>query len=93
VAEEFITPAHLSLGEVGAPAQEPEPQPEEGSEVGLPLKEIVQRATADVERRCIVEALKRTGGNKSKAARLLQIDRKTMHSKIKDYGIKADEED
>jgi DNA-binding NtrC family response regulator len=93
VAEEFITPAHLSLGEVGAPAQEPEPQPEEGSEIGLPLKEIVQRATADVERRCIVEALKRTGGNKSKAARLLQIDRKTMHSKIKEYGIKADEED
>jgi DNA-binding NtrC family response regulator len=93
VAEEFITPAHLSLGEVGAPAQEPEPQPEEGSEIGLPLKEIVQRATADVERRCIIEALKRTGGNKSKAARLLQIDRKTMHSKIKDYGIKADEED
>jgi DNA-binding NtrC family response regulator len=92
VAEEFITPAHLSLGAAGAPTQEPEPQPEEGLEVGLPLKEIVQRATADVERRCIVEALKRTGGNKSKAARLLQIDRKTMHSKIKEYGIKADEE-
>jgi len=93
MAIDVITPGHLSLGEAGPPTAEPEPQLEECPEIGLPLKEIVQRATADVERRCLIEALKRTGGNKSKAARLLQIDRKTMHSKIKEYGIKADEED
>jgi len=93
MADDVITPGHLSLGAAGPPTAEPEPKPEECPEISLPLKEIVQRATADVERRCLIEALKRTGGNKSKAARLLQIDRKTMHSKIKEYGIKAEEED
>lgn len=92
VAEEVITPAHLSLGEAGPNNSETESQPEECLEIGLPLKEMVQRATVDVERRCLIEALKKTGGNKSKAARLLQIDRKTMHSKIKEYGIRVDEE-
>lgn len=93
VADDVIMPTHLSLGEVSPTVPEEKPQAEELQEAGLALKEIVQRATADVERRVIIEALKRTGGNKSKAARLLQIDRKTMHSKIKEYGIKADEED
>ena len=32
--------------------------------------------------------LKRTGGNKSQAARILKIDYKTMHYKVKNYGIK-----
>lgn len=93
IAEELVTPEHLSLGEVGATSPENDAQIEECREiVGLPLKEAVQRATAEVERRCLIDALKRTGGNKSKAARLLQIDRKTMHSKIKEYDIRPDED-
>ena len=36
------------------------------------------------------KALKYTGGNKAKAARLLQIDYKTMHVKVKQLGIKFD---
>ena len=55
---------------------------------GLSLKEIVQKATADVESRVLAKVLRRTGGNKAKAARLLQIDYKTIHSKIKQYGIR-----
>jgi two-component system nitrogen regulation response regulator GlnG len=35
----------------------------------------------------ILQALRRTGGNKAKAARLLQVDYKTLHSKVKEYGI------
>ena len=41
----------------------------------------------------LIEALRKTGGNKAKAARLLQIDRKTLHTKIQQYGIKVDEGD
>jgi two-component system nitrogen regulation response regulator GlnG len=54
---------------------------------GLPLKELVRRATVAVERAALIEGLRRTGGNKAKAARLLQIDYKTIHVKVKEYGI------
>ncbi|OHB90907.1 MAG: Fis family transcriptional regulator [Planctomycetes bacterium RIFCSPHIGHO2_12_FULL_52_36] len=55
---------------------------------GSPLKGIVRRAVEEVERKAILEVLRRTGGNKSEAARLLKIDYSTMHYKIKQYGIK-----
>jgi len=54
---------------------------------GLPLKEILHAAVSSVERRVIARTLKITGGNKSKAARLLQVDYKTLHLKVKEYGI------
>ncbi len=60
---------------------------------GLPLKEMVRKCIRDVERRVIADVLRRTAGNKAKAARLLQIDYKTIHSKIKQYDIKIGEED
>ncbi len=39
------------------------------------------------EKSRIIEALKTTNNNKSKAAALLEIDRKTLYNKIKTYGI------
>ena len=39
------------------------------------------------EREMIVQALAQTGGNKAKAARLLNIDRKTLYTKIAKYNI------
>jgi two-component system nitrogen regulation response regulator GlnG len=55
----------------------------------LSLKEIVQRNTLALERTVLSRTLHQTGGNKAEAARLLQIDYKTMHTKIKKLGISA----
>ena len=41
----------------------------------------------DIERKHILETLKRFGGNKSKAARVLNISRSTLREKLKLYGI------
>jgi len=63
-----------------------------GPNDGLPLRELVHRAVVAVERATLIEVLKTTGGNKAKAARLLQIDYKTIHMKVKAYGIATQEE-
>jgi len=41
----------------------------------------------ELERWAIPEALKRTGGNKTQAAKLLGINRDTLASKMEKYGI------
>ncbi|MEL4308824.1 sigma-54-dependent transcriptional regulator [Joostella sp. CR20] len=46
-------------------------------------------STKDNERDLIINALKEVGNNKSKAARLLNITRKTLYNKIKEYEIDA----
>jgi DNA-binding NtrC family response regulator len=53
------------------------------------LRDIASRAAAAAERRAISEALRAYGGNKSKAARALQTDYKTLHVKMKQLGIRA----
>ncbi|MFZ5479168.1 MAG: sigma-54-dependent transcriptional regulator [Myxococcota bacterium] len=45
--------------------------------------------TAALERRLIVRALEASGGNKSQAARRLEISYKALLYKIRDYGIEA----
>ena len=42
----------------------------------------------EAEKNLIKKALSETGGNKTRAARLLGIGRKTLYMKIKKYGIK-----
>jgi two-component system nitrogen regulation response regulator GlnG len=55
------------------------------------LREIAGRAAAEAERQAIRLALRATRGNKSEAARLLRVDYKTLHVKMKRYGIEARE--
>ena len=51
------------------------------SHVGLPLR------NEETEKHQIIEALRQTGNNKSRAAQLLGIDRKTLYNKLKLYEI------
>ena len=51
------------------------------SAAGMPLR------NEETEKQQIIEALKQTGYNKSRAAQLLGIDRKTLYNKLKLYGI------
>ncbi len=44
---------------------------------------------SSLERQKIVEALEKVRYNKTKAAKLLNIDRKTLYNKIKTYGLKV----
>lgn len=53
----------------------------------LPLKEVSAVAAREAERAAIAQALKISNGNKSKAAIVLQVDYKTLLTKIKQYDI------
>jgi DNA-binding NtrC family response regulator len=59
---------------------------------GLPLRDVVRRFTVRVERQVLQHALQSAGGNKAEAARQLHIDYKTIHSKLKEYGIQLNGE-
>ena len=45
------------------------------------------RPLEDIEREAILATLDATGGNKSETARRLKINRKTLHKKLKGYGV------
>ncbi len=55
----------------------------------LPLKELSGIAVRDTETKAILQALRLTQGNKTKAAALLKIDYKTFFRKLKEYEIKV----
>lgn len=54
----------------------------------ISLHSMVAKHVEMVEKEIIEKVLKWTNGNKSQAAKILKIDYKTMHYKVKNYGIK-----
>jgi DNA-binding NtrC family response regulator len=53
------------------------------------LREVAVAASRSAERDAICNMLRATSGNKSRAARALQTDYKTLHLKMKQLGIRA----
>ena len=51
-------------------------------QVGTPLREV--------EKLVIAATLRQCGANISQAARMLGINRSTLHKKIREYGLTAD---
>ena len=87
LADETITEKHLDLKRVPVPGLAFTPKVDGTPWKGLSLRQIVDQSTTAVEREVLTQVLKTTGGNKAKAARLLKIDYKTIHGKIKQLGI------
>ncbi len=59
-------------------------------DLGGGLKDKVKAATASLERQLINRALEQTGRNVTRAARLLKISRKSLQTKMKDFGLRDD---
>lgn len=92
-AEDWIDPEHMALEAAPATARAQVTATQPTGWDGLSLKEIVRRNTMEIERSVLTEVLRKTGGNKAKAARLLKIDYTTLHAKLKQYGIRVDAEE
>jgi DNA-binding NtrC family response regulator len=52
-----------------------------------PLAAVTQRVTGEVERRKIEQAMKEAGGNRAKAAEVLQVGFKAFIAKLREYGL------
>jgi DNA-binding NtrC family response regulator len=61
--------------------------PEAGPTAALEAPEV--GSLAEQERRLLTEALGRTGGNQSSAARLLRISRDTLRYRMKKHGLSS----
>ena len=87
LTDSLIEPEHLSIQCAEQRTTSMPHELDDTIELNLPFKETIRRAVTRVEREILTRALQQTGGNKAKAARILQIDYKTIHNKIREYGI------
>ncbi len=55
-----------------------------------PTGDLLVTPIAEVEKRHILRVLSANGGNKTRAAKILGIDTKTLYNKLKAYGAAAD---
>ena len=88
MADDLITVQHLNVGQRSQGAYlSVSAEITSLATEGMSLKDIVKKNSRTVEREVLNRMLKHTGGNKAKAARMLKIDYKTIHTKIKQLGI------
>ncbi|MDE1465808.1 sigma-54-dependent transcriptional regulator [Spartinivicinus poritis] len=87
LSDEVITEEHIQLHSLNSKKGEVEIISLSGQYEDFSLKDIIRKNTESVERKVLTEVLELTQGNKAKAARLLQVDYKTIHTKLKKYGI------
>ncbi|MBI3046956.1 MAG: sigma-54-dependent Fis family transcriptional regulator [Acidobacteria bacterium] len=97
-----IQPRHLSLSfrspAKGERAEHQDPQegpvaspPDPWAQIDLSgtMNEVVRRVTTAVERRKVAQALRDAGGNRERAAEVLQISYKALLQKLREHGVEA----
>ncbi len=67
-------------------AGRPPPAPTSGD----PIEALLGRSLKDIEKALIQAALRATSGNRSKAAELLQLPRRTLYNRLEQYGLDPD---
>jgi len=82
LSDREITPRHLGLRSIGSASGVTDDIPLEGG-----LMEVSSRASRIVESKLIKKVLAETEGNKTKAAEILKVSFKTLHLKVKEYGL------
>jgi DNA-binding NtrC family response regulator len=71
--------------EIRGDVSEAKPQPTD-------LKGIARESSELIEKRAIVDALEKTGGNVTQAAKALGVSRATLQNKMKAYGLRNSKE-
>ena len=82
--------SQVGLDQLGLTERRADPGVDQFSLEGT-LQQVSSAATRIVESRLIRKVLKETGGNKTKAAEILQVSYKTLLTKIKEYEIEKPE--
>jgi DNA-binding NtrC family response regulator len=82
-----ILPRHLHLSFAAPLQSETPPSPWEQIDTSGTLVEVTRRATREVEKFKIEAVLQEAGGNKPRAAELLNIGFKQLLAKLKEHGI------
>ena len=82
-----ILPRHLNLSFAEPPVDENAPSAWAHVDLSGSLTEVTRRVTAEIEKLKIEETLREAGGNKGRAAELLQVSYKTLLAKLREHGI------
>jgi DNA-binding NtrC family response regulator len=82
-----ILPRHLNLSFAEPPTDENAPSPWAHVDLSGGLTEVTRRVTSAIEKLKIEDSLKEAGGNKGRAAELLQVSYKTLLAKLREHGI------
>ncbi len=73
---------HLAMGEPRATSHEPTP-----GEATIPYRLMAERVMAAADRRYFTRLLTDVGGNLAKAARIAELDRKTLYARMAAVGL------
>lgn len=87
LADRAILPRHISLSLEADSSEHSLGTDIDFSSDSFSLKTVGKKAAEDAEKHAIAKALQKAQGNKSKAARLLRIDRATLYYKMRNLGL------
>jgi len=83
----FLPDEHITEKELPSTITEAYTEKSDWMVTPSPVAVAVNRPLEEIEKEAILATLEDSGGNKSETARKLGINRKTLHKKLKEYGI------